>query len=194
MNKTKALIGLTFLSLLLLPTAALSHEAGAAHEVSAEDAPSVQLIVTEDPVGGFNVQIKTENFIWAPENASKMHVVGEGHAHIYLDGEKLGRVYSEWYHLNTKALALAPGEHELTVDLNGNDHAPYAVQGNAVASTVRFEVKGTMPESSASNHQAMGQADSNSGQGLIWLAGLGAALAAGFGGFSIGRLGKEKKS
>lgn len=43
---------------------------------------------------------------------------GEGHAHIYIDDVKIGRVYGEWYHLATANLNLSPGSHVVRVDLN----------------------------------------------------------------------------
>jgi hypothetical protein len=114
--------------------------AGEHHDVPSAEAPTIDLAVTEDAVGGFNVRIQTTNFIWAPENASQMHVDGEGHAHIYLDGEKLGRVYGEWYHLNTKSLGVREGVHTVMVDLNGNDHAPYAIEGTPIQAMVEINV------------------------------------------------------
>jgi hypothetical protein len=120
---------------------------GEAHEVDAESAPEISLLVEKDEVGGFNVQIITGNFTWAPENASQEHVPGEGHAHIYVDGAKVGRVYSSWYHLNTSSLNLEPGSHEVEVSLNSNDHGPYTVNGEEVRAVASIEVE--QDESSA---------------------------------------------
>ena len=39
------------------------------------------------------------------------HVDGEGHTHLYIDGEKITRVYSNWYYLGK----LEPGEHTIRV-------------------------------------------------------------------------------
>jgi hypothetical protein len=128
---------------------------GEAHEVDAESAPKISLLVEKDEIGGFNVQIITENFTWAPENASEEHVPGEGHAHIYVDGAKVGRVYSSWYHLNVSSLNLEPGSHEVEVSLNSNDHGPYTVNGEEVRAVASIEVE--QDESSAgSTKHAMG--------------------------------------
>lgn len=119
------------IAFLLFATVSLSANAhtGEAHMWDGKKAPSIKLFVKKDPMSGYNIQIKTKNFKWSPQRASMSHVAGEGHAHIYIDDVKIGRVYGEWYHLATANLNLIPGAHTVRVDLNGNDHAPYIFQG-----------------------------------------------------------------
>ena len=50
--------------------------------------PSVELMVKKDDHGGWNLQVLTSNFVFAPEDCGKEHVDGFGHAHFYLNGEK----------------------------------------------------------------------------------------------------------
>jgi hypothetical protein len=107
--------------------------------VSGADAPTVSLDVKPDAKAGYNVAMETTNFTWAPEHASGEHVDGEGHAHLYVDGKKVGRVYEPWVHL-----MLEPGDHEVTVSLNGNDHAAYVVDGVPVEATAEVEVGAVM--------------------------------------------------
>jgi len=83
--------------------------------------PGVDLEVHTDPKSGWNLQISTTNFIWAPQNASTMPVMGEGHAHLYVDGNKRGRLYGEWYFLG----GLTDGDHQVRVTLNANNHSDY---------------------------------------------------------------------
>ncbi len=90
---------------------------------------SVALDVTADAKAGWNVHLVPTGLTWAPEHASSDPVDGEGHAHVYVDGEKVARVYTEWFHLNTM---LTPGEHVVSVSLNANNHSGYAVDGEAV--------------------------------------------------------------
>lgn len=94
--------------------------------------PTVDAIIHEDPKGGYNVQIVTTNFTFAPERASTEHVFGEGHAHIYVDGVKINRVYGEWYHLASLGNA---GEHTIKVELSANDHSTYAHNGVKIEDT-----------------------------------------------------------
>ncbi len=83
--------------------------------------PEVSLNIMKDPKSGYNLQISTKNFTFAPQNASLEHKDGEGHAHIYVDGEKVARIYSEWVHLDD----LEEGERTIEVTLNANDHREY---------------------------------------------------------------------
>ena len=110
------------------------HERG--DSVEAPEGMAVELGVELEESGGANLRIATTGFSFAPENVNDEHVAGEGHAHVYVDGEKLGRVYGEWYHLD----ALEPGAREITVSLNANTHAEYARDGQPVASTVVVDV------------------------------------------------------
>ena len=99
------------------------------HEISQEAAPRANLEIKKDPTGGYNVHVVTNNFVWRPEMASMQHVPGEGHAHVYLDGRKIMRIYNEWFHLNTYQFASRSGEQLLSIEFVGNDHSPYTVQG-----------------------------------------------------------------
>ena len=115
----------------------LDREGHQLRDLPAADAPTVEITVEPDPMGGFNVHTVTGNFRWAPEHASGDHVPGEGHAHVYVDGEKLSRVYSEWFFIGP--MAMEPGMHEVTVTINGNDHNQYAADGEPVEATVTVE-------------------------------------------------------
>lgn len=114
-------------------------EAGAAmgehggHQVPAP--MTVAVDAQPDARMGVNLHLTTTGFRWAPEHASNQHVDGEGHAHVYVDGEKVGRLYGEWLHLS-----LDPGEHEIRVTLNGNDHGDYVDGQEAVAATTTVTV------------------------------------------------------
>lgn len=124
-------------------------EGHALREVPAEEAPSVQLEVTEDPWGtGWVVHVVTEDFEFAPEALGELRAQ-EGHAHLYLDGEKINRLYGPWY--NLPASAVSAGEHELTVTLNSNDnHAQWAVDGEPITDSVM--VKGLDGPGSGHDH------------------------------------------
>lgn len=118
-------------------TSAQAHSNGAMsiHEISKENSPTASLEIEKDPTGGFNVHVVTTNFTWRPEMASMKHVQGEGHAHVFLDGRKIMRIYNEWFHLNTFQFATRAGEQLLSVEFVGNDHAPYTIQGSPIGYT-----------------------------------------------------------
>lgn len=79
--------------------------------------------------------MRAEDFRFAPERASTAHVAGEGHAHLFIDGKKITRLYGEWYHVP----ALTPGVHKITVTLNANSHEDLTVQGKVVSDTKEEE-------------------------------------------------------
>jgi len=113
----------------IIPSQAQSNGAFSVHEITQATAPKATLDIQKDPTGGFNVQVVTSNFVWRPEMASMQHVSGEGHAHVYLDGRKIMRIYNEWFHLNTYQFSTRAGEQLLSIEFVGNDHAPYTIQG-----------------------------------------------------------------
>ena len=113
----------------IIPSYAHTSGATTVHEITQETAPNATLDIQKDPTGGFNVQVVTTNFVWRPEMASMQHVPGEGHAHVYLDGRKIMRIYNEWFHLNTYQFSTRAGEQLLSIEFVGNDHAPYTIQG-----------------------------------------------------------------
>lgn len=106
-------------------------------DVPAADAPGLSVMITPDPMAGFNLHVMTENFTFSPERASLANVTGEGHAHVYINGEKLGRLYNPWMHL----AGLPKGEVEVRVTLNTNDHRPLAVNGTPVSALQMITVE-----------------------------------------------------
>ena len=139
------LLGIVCTGLILIflgntPIHADSNSAMSIHEVSKDAAPTASLEIKKDPTGGFNVHVVTTNFIWRPDMASMKYVPGEGHAHVFLDGRKIMRIYNEWFHLNTYQFATKAGEQLLSIEFVGNDHAPYTVQGAPVGDTQIVDV------------------------------------------------------
>jgi hypothetical protein len=100
--------------------------------------PTVKLIVTPDPKEGWNLEIKTTNFKVVPyqENASAMNI-SEGHVHLYINGKKVTRIYSNDYYLKS----LPKGNNKITVSLNTNNHNSITVNGKKVEATKFVVVK-----------------------------------------------------
>ena len=98
--------------------------------------PTVKVTVHKDPKAGWNLQVQVENFRFAPEHASTPHLPGEGHAHLFIDGKKITRLYGEWYHIPT----LTPGTHKITVTLNANSHEDLTVKSKIVSATQDIHV------------------------------------------------------
>ena len=101
--------------------------------------PTVAIEVLEDPMSGWNLRVETTDFEIVPEHVSMEHVDGEGHMHLYINDEKITRLYSSWYHLGV----LEPGEHEVRVDLSSNNHASMAVSGDIIDAVATVIVPGS---------------------------------------------------
>lgn len=106
-------------------------------DVPAADAPKLAIRLKPDPMAGYNLELVTDNFAFSPQHASLQNVTGEGHAHVYVNGEKRGRLYGNWMHLDH----LPSGEVEIEVTLNTNDHRPLSVAGTPVSATQTITVE-----------------------------------------------------
>lgn len=100
-------------------------------EVALDSAPSLSVELIEDPMSGWNLHVLTEAFQFTPENAGAAHAMNEGHAHVYVDGVKIARLYGDWMHI-----AALPDAAEVSVTLNTNDHQTYSVDGKAISAAI----------------------------------------------------------
>lgn len=110
--------------------------------------PSVDLVLHDDPAGGYIAQVLVTNFVFAPENVSTEAIDGEGHAHMYVNGEKINRVLGEWYNIGK----LGEGEHEISVRLSSNDHFELTTDGELIMDSETVTVV-EKEEGSEHNHQ-----------------------------------------
>ena len=101
-------------------------------------APAIGLRVEADPKSGYNVFVTLDGMELSAENASGDHVDGQGHLHLYANGQKVGRLYGSATHLPV----LPAGDVELRVAAYSNDHRPYVVDGVAVAASTMVTVDG----------------------------------------------------
>lgn len=106
-------------------------------DVPAENAPIVTMMLKPDPMAGYNLHVMVDNFTFSPEGASLAAVPGQGHAHVYVNGEKLSRLYGEWMHI----ASLPKGEVTVDVTLNSNDHRPLAVNGALISTSTTLTVE-----------------------------------------------------
>ena len=123
------------------PDARSGHAGHARHGGTIElpagpNAPTLDLRMVRDAASGWNLRIATTNFHFAPERVNAAHRPGEGHAHVYVDGKKLARVYAPWFHLGD----LPAGTVEIAVTLNANDHSELTVAGTPLRAARRITV------------------------------------------------------
>lgn len=80
-------------------------------------------------MSGWNLTLETQNFRFTPEKVNIPNVANEGHAHVYVNGEKLTRLYAKHYHLSNFPV----GEHDISVTLNANDHLALALNQQTIS-------------------------------------------------------------
>ncbi len=89
-----------------------------------EGEPAPRITLTTRPDGdGWVVEVQAQDFEFTPDMADGLHVPGTGHGHLYLNGLKLQRLYAPTARIGP----LPPGQHDVRVTLNTNDHRAYVV-------------------------------------------------------------------
>lgn len=105
----------------------------------AETIPTFTAIeVTKESPTSYNLHVEIENWTFTPELAGQEPINNQGHAHVFVDGRKVGRMYSDWFHLDD----LKPGEHRIVVTLNANDHSDFVVKGKVIGAETSIIVAG----------------------------------------------------
>ena len=113
------------------------HGHGMVEITNYEKPPSISLEVFSDAKSGYNLHVKTRNFRFAPELINTSNLEGQGHVHLYINGEKR-RVYGPWVHL----AKIPQGEVALQADLCANTHDVYTVHGKPVRDRVIITADG----------------------------------------------------
>ena len=103
----------------------------------AEPTPSMRIHMDSDSMDGFNIFLETQNFRFTPQSVDTLPVSNEGHAHLYVNGEKVARMYSPWHHLSSKLLR--DGINRLEVEFSTNDHSVWAVAGVPIGADVLID-------------------------------------------------------
>lgn len=95
--------------------------------------PTVEIVVTQDNSNHWLLQVETEHFTFNPMKVGDMAPsYNEGHAHLYVNGRKVSRLYGKYYDLGI----LKPGT-KITVTLHANNHAALIHNGQKIeASTI----------------------------------------------------------
>ncbi|MEC5423919.1 hypothetical protein QGM71_10500 [Virgibacillus sp. C22-A2] len=103
-----------------------------------EEIPSIDGSVHQDHSGSWFVRIETDNFSFAPEKVGLEETnYKEGHAHLYINGEKVNRMYGDYYNLDY----LDKGRNTVKVSLHANNHGIYMYAGEEIAFENEFHVE-----------------------------------------------------
>jgi uncharacterized membrane protein YphA (DoxX/SURF4 family) len=101
--------------------------------------PEITLMeVIEEPMEmGYNLHVELKNWAFTPEKAGKPYQENQGHIHIYIDGQKAGRMYSNWYYLGK----LSKGRHKIAITINGDDHTAFTIGHKMIGEEREIVVK-----------------------------------------------------
>ncbi|MFZ2593631.1 MAG: hypothetical protein WAX38_02540 [Minisyncoccia bacterium] len=99
----------------------MAHQHAQLQVNTAKPIPSVAIEVLKDTKDGYNLHVFTKNFTFTPENVNAKPVDNEGHAHLFINDKKIGRLYSDWVHI--PGALLTEGKNTISVTLNANDHS-----------------------------------------------------------------------
>ena len=102
--------------------------------------PKLEIVLTRDLKSGFNLRIETRNFELEPPeraNCCKPKIL-EGHAHIFINGEKVYRAYGADVHLPGKLFK--SGLNQVMVSLNDHEHNTWSKGSVMVMSTLVINV------------------------------------------------------
>ena len=118
------------------------HARGMEHSVKVipsgyKNPPGVKIRLVRDAHtrGALNLFLDLENFRFAPEEVNKSSRINEGHAHLYLNGKKLTRLYAASYFMDK----LPKGDLEIRVTLNTNMHEDLSYKGKLVQDVVALK-------------------------------------------------------
>lgn len=120
-------------------TGYLAHDTSPAHahtmlDITQDPTPKPEIAIALHPDSGqsYNLQVSLKNFSLAPAQVNGPHQPGQGHAHIFVDGVKLTRLYGEWFLLSD-----LPAGAEVKVTLNANSHEALMHSGQMIEATVQ---------------------------------------------------------
>lgn len=83
--------------------------------------PQLALQLHRDAMEGINLHLTLQNFVLGPPENTTQAGVLNGHAHLYVNGQKVQRIYGQHTHLPNALFR--PGVNLITVSLNNHSHA-----------------------------------------------------------------------
>ena len=114
-----------------------SHSHGELRVIPVDQAaPTIELRATPDATDGYNLHLDVDGFAFSPERTGEQTDAVEGHAHLYVNGTKIGRVYGNWVHLSAKMLE--PGKNLIRITLNDNLHHNWGVGETPIEAVIKL--------------------------------------------------------
>jgi len=100
------------------------------------DPPNLTIVATPDGPGAVALEITVDGLELVPVDPPQEHQVGQGHAHVTVDGTSVAMVAETHYRLT----GLSSGSHVLEVSLSSNDHRGYMVDGMPISVSMTLVV------------------------------------------------------
>lgn len=92
--------------------------------------PTLRVETIKDNMSGWNLHLITENYTFTGADVNKEPQPNMGHAHVYVNGTKVARPYTDWVHVGAEHFK--DGENKILVTLNANNHAEWVVDGKHI--------------------------------------------------------------
>lgn len=95
-----------------------------AADVDQGTAPKPQMEVSYKLTGSdLQLSFELKHFELSLDRMDKGNKYGEGHIHLYVDGQKVTKIFENEYTLK----GLSTGKHEIKIELAHNNHEPYGI-------------------------------------------------------------------
>ena len=114
---------------------------------------SLSLSLARDAMSGYNLTLHTQRYILAapPSDANMSELMSAsidsksgylvGHAHLYVNGEKIQRIYGAGVHL--PQTLFKQGTNSISVTLNNHGHMYWTIEGKKVVATLYIDSSNT---------------------------------------------------
>lgn len=97
--------------------------------------PGIEIRVERDPVDGLNVLLNIENYLMnSPVDEKENAKVLQGHAHVFVNGQKRQRLYGHAIHIPNEWLK--KGVNQIAFSLNSHDHDNWMKDGKSIVGSV----------------------------------------------------------
>lgn len=97
--------------------------------------PAIEMQVERDPIDGLNILIKMQNYIMnSPLDEMSKAEVLQGHAHVFVNGKKMQRLYGDAIHI--PADWLKKGVNQIAISLNSHQHENWTKDGKSLVGSV----------------------------------------------------------
>jgi hypothetical protein len=138
------------LSLLLLASVGIASAAKEIHDHKYKDIgentpiPKIEIQIFKDIMDGVNVHVEVQNYVLNAPNMAKnpdgLTADGtlQGHAHVFVNADKLRRVYGKDFHI--PASSLKKGVNQIAISLNSHQHENWVSGKHNIVSSVFFDL------------------------------------------------------